>query len=354
MTPSRCAGLRRACTTPARKARELREDALARGLQVPARMNIRFLLVGSLLLLVACHEVAGEESSESRRAPDQAAASDAEAESADRSADPPSAPNTNGNASPASPQSDAAVSNVSADHGEHTIGGKTPDPRYPECRFDLWTMPEQRAKVYICWLNPSGAMCVCDGTWLDRAGPNPAQCLDAIATVCAVDTSVRTYCEHGLGGGCWPSASGSDAWLCECAETKLRNEVRAASCRVAGETVCAKPVTGCEGSIGRCRPGSNGGFDCECPHDAPALHPVSSAPSCQSALEAACAPARGQAATGGLCSSDAGLCSGKGREPSDGFECQCQQGSLIVRQGKVVAPSCEKALAFYCAGAATK
>jgi hypothetical protein len=340
--------------TRAKKLANFMKDALARCLLVPARMNVRSLLVGSLLLLVACHEVAGEETSESPRAPDQAAAPAAQAASADGSAAPPSAPSTNGSASPLSAQPDAAVASVSGATGEQTAGGKTPDPRYPECRFDLWTTPDERAKVYICWLNPSGAMCVCDGTWLDKAGPNPAQCLDALATVCGVDTSVRTYCEHGWGGGCWPSASGSDAWLCECTETKLRKQVRAASCRVAGEAVCAKAPTGCEGLIGRCRPGQNGGFDCECPHDAPAIHTLSSAGSCQSALEAACAGTRGQAATGGQCSSDLGLCSGKGRDPNDGFECQCQQGSLIVRQGKIVAPSCEKALEFYCGGASTK
>jgi hypothetical protein len=298
-------------------------------------MKRRWFTLGSLFCLSACSDSAGE-----LARPELDGASHADT--------PLHAGPLLPDASPAHP--DAAVSvSATSDAG----GGVAPNPLYSQCQFALWAKPEDTPKRYDCALSPSGSTCMCDGKRADSSGPSPGACIDVLGKVCGVDTSQRTHCEHGYGGGCWPSASGGDAWLCECAGTSAR-EVRAASCTAAGKSLCKPPATACESNIGRCHPGANDSYDCECPHDAPAIHAVPSSETCQVALDTACADARTQAGTGGPCMSAAGMCNGKGREPRDGFECQCQEGSLIVRQGKLLAPTCEQALQFYCAGAAPK
>lgn len=47
-------------------------------------------------------------------------------------------------------------------------------------------------------------------------------------------------------------------------------------------------------------------------------------------------------------------CDGKGRDPKDGYACQCLLGGGEARFGKIVATSCQAALAFLCPELATR
>jgi hypothetical protein len=230
----------------------------------------------------------------------------------------------------------------------------------PSCSFAVWPSPDVLPAYHTCSLPPASG-CSCNGVAKSAPPTDVVTCLQTLASVCGVDTTVRTGCEHPYGGGCWPSASASDAWLCECRTSGQRAEVRGASCRAAGETLCKPPLTPCEDQTGRCKPNAEGKFTCECPVDFPAMHTIN-ADQCLKALRVACVGSLGTATAGDDCMSQsfalstppAGACFGKGRMPQDGFACHCDLGDGNLRQGKVVAPSCAAALGYFCPEAAPK
>jgi hypothetical protein len=227
------------------------------------------------------------------------------------------------------------------------------------CSFVVWPSPDLVPAYHSCSL-PPGSGCSCNGAARSAPPTDVATCLQTLSSVCGVDTTARTGCEHAYGGGCWPSASGSDAWLCECRASGQRAEVQSGSCRAAGEVLCKPPLTPCEDQTGRCRPNAEGKFACECPVDFPAVHTVN-ADQCLKALRVACVGSLGTAAAGEDCMSQsftlstppAGACFGTGRLPQDGFACQCHLGDGGARQGNVVAPSCAAALGYFCPEAAS-
>lgn len=228
------------------------------------------------------------------------------------------------------------------------------------CSFAVWPSPDVVPAYHTCSLAPASG-CSCNGVASSAPPTDVATCLQTLAAVCGVDIAARTGCEHAYGGGCWPSASGSDAWLCECRASGQRAEVRSGSCRAAGEALCKPPLTPCEDQTGRCRPNAEGKFACECPVDFPAVHTVNT-DQCLKALRVACVGSLGTATAGDDCMSPsftlatlpAGACFGKDRSPQDGFACQCDVGDGSPRQGEVVAPSCAAALGYFCPEAAPK
>jgi hypothetical protein len=230
----------------------------------------------------------------------------------------------------------------------------------PGCSFTVWPSPEHAPAFHSCALPPGGG-CNCNGVVRSAPPTDVAGCLQTLSSVCGVDTTARSGCEHAYGGGCWPSVSASDAWQCECRTSGQRGELRAASCRAAGEALCKPPLMPCEDKTGRCKPNAEGTFTCECPIDFPMLHTVKS-DQCVRALRVACVASLGLARSGDDCMSasfDAGTppmgaCFGKDRQPEDGFACQCDLGDGNSRQAKVVAPSCSAALGYFCPEAATK
>lgn len=257
------------------------------------------------------------------------------------------------------PMADAALSPPDAgpqqaDAASDAAGGALS----PGCSYVSWPSPDVPPAYHACAVAPATG-CTCSGVPQPAPPTDLAGCLQTLAATCRVDFNVRTGCEHAYGGGCWPSASAADAWLCECRASGQRGEVRAPSCRAAGATLCRPPLTPCEDKTGRCTPNAEGSFTCECPIDYPLQHTIN-ADVCFKALRVACVSSLGRASAGEDCMSEsftrnappAGACFGKDRLPQDGFDCSCDTGNGNLRQSKVVAPSCGAALAYFCPEAA--
>lgn len=264
-----------------------------------------------------------------------------------RGADP-----TPGDAGSATPdQSDAATS------------GAAEGTSSPGCRFSLWPSPDAGVIDYYCWPQLTASQCSCQGTLQTARGlsaetlRDPASCLALIADSCHVDTNLPTYCEHAYGGGCWPA--GEERWLCECERGGARREVTGASCKAAGDALCKPPPERCEEVVlGRCS-GEQGAFTCQCVVDTTTV--MRSESSCSEALRTACTPASPtndgkECTTPGFASNTtpSGRCSARGRDPSDGYECQCNLPDGQVRQDKPRVATCEQALAIVCPEAAAE
>lgn len=259
---------------------------------------------------------------------------------------------------PLAPDLDAALPPVDAapQPPDAAAGGTALNPG---CSFVAWPSPDVAPAHHACAVLPATG-CTCNGVLRPAPPTDPAGCLPTLAATCGVDVHARTGCEHAYGGGCWPSASAPDAWLCECSATGQRAEMQAPACRAAGAALCRPPPTPCEDKTGRCTPTADGKFTCQCPIDFPMQHTIS-ADLCFKALRVACVSSLGLATSDEDCATEsfttntppAGACFGKGRMPQDGFECTCDLGDGNPRQAKVVAPTCGAALAFHCPEAAT-